>query len=360
MTSTKSKNNMTKSMHNFLFKNLAIIILLLSAIAINAQVKYNVGLIGFYNLENLYDTIDQAHVSDEEFTPNGTRRYDGKTYIDKLSKLEQVLSEMGTDHRPEGFALLGVAEIENRTVLKDLCAQPKLADKNLKIVHYDSKDARGIDVGLLYNPKYFKVINSGKIYVDMSDLGEGKTRDILWVKGLFMGEELYVMVAHWPSRRGGEEASMAKRCRAAEFMRAKADSIYKTEPNANIVMMGDLNDDPTSPSLVNCLKAVGEKENAIDGKMFNPFADYFRKGIGTLAYNDSWNLFDQIIVSSSMINKDNGLIFDGAHIFTRKYMTQMDGQYKGYPFRTYNGDIYQGGYSDHFPTYMVIKKKVGN
>lgn len=349
---------MTKSIQPYFLRIVVIIMIITYSKNTKAQSKYNVGLIGFYNLENLYDTIDQDNVNDEEFTPNGTRRYTGETYLDKLSKLEQVLSELGTDHRPEGFAILGVAEIENRTVLKDLCAQPKLKDKNLKIAHYDSKDARGIDVGLLYNPAYFKLINSGKIYVDMTDLGEGKTRDILWVKGLFMGEELYVMVAHWPSRRGGEEASMARRCRAAEFIRAKIDSIYKTEPNANIVVMGDLNDDPTSPSVINCLKAVGEKENAIDGKLYNPFADYFKKGIGTLAYNDSWNLFDQIIVSNSMLTKDNGLEFSGAHIFTRSYMTQSDGQYKGYPFRTYNGDIYQGGYSDHFPTYIVIKRKV--
>jgi hypothetical protein len=351
---------MTKSIQNYSLKRVAFLVLITYSFICNAQVKYNVGLIGFYNLENLYDTIDQDQVSDEEFTPNGTRRYTGATYIDKLSKLEQVLSEMGTDHRPEGIALLGVAEIENRSVLKDLCAQPKLKDRNYKIVHYDSKDARGIDVALLYNPAYFKVISSEKIYVDMSDLGEGKTRDILYVKGIFMGEELHVMVAHWPSRRGGEEVSLAKRCRAAQFMRKKADSVYALNPNANIIAMGDLNDDPTSPSLTDCLKAAGKKEQAVNGIFFNPFYDYFKKGIGTLAYNDSWNLFDQIVVSSSMLTPDNGLKFSGGHIFKRPYMTQMDGQYKGYPFRTYNGDIYQGGYSDHFPTYLVVKKKVGN
>lgn len=351
---------MTKSIQNYMHKLCFVFLVSLINLTINAQNKYNVGLVGFYNLENLYDTIDQDQVSDEEFTPNGTRRYNGKTYIDKLSKLEQVLSEMGTDDSPDGIAILGVAEIENRSVLKDLCVQPKLKDKKWNIVHYDSKDARGIDVGLLYNPKYFKVINSEKIYVDMTDLGEGKTRDILYVKGLFLGEELHIMVAHWPSRRGGEEASMARRCRAAEFMRNKADSIYLINPNANFIAMGDLNDDPTSPSLTNCLKASGKKESAINGVFFNPFYDYFKKGIGTLAYNDSWNLFDQIVVSSSMLQKENSLKFSSAHIFTRSYMTQMDGQYKGYPFRTYNGDIYQGGYSDHFPTYLVIKKRVGN
>jgi hypothetical protein len=349
---------MTVSVRPIMNKSFFIFAFFFSINSSFSQDKFNIGLVGFYNLENLYDTIDQDNVSDEEFTPDGTRRYTGKVYLDKLTKLDQVLSEMGKDHSPEGIAVLGVAEIENRSVLKDLCVQEGLKSRNYKIVHYDSKDARGIDVGLLYNPKYFKVIKSDKIYVDMEDLGEGRTRDILWVQGLFMGEEMHIMVAHWPSRRGGEEVSMPKRCRAAEFMRAKTDSILLLNPNANIVTMGDLNDDPTSPSVINCLKSTGKKEEATDGKYFNPFYDYFKKGIGTLAYADAWNLFDQILVSPSVLSSENPLLFGGGYIFSRNYMVQMDGQYKGYPLRTYNGDIYQGGYSDHFPTYVVFKKKV--
>lgn len=349
--------NMIKSFPNKLVKFLVACLLTLNTFSAYSQEKYNIGLIGFYNLENLYDTIDQDDVNDEEFTPEGTRRYTPAVYRDKLSKLEKVLAEMGTDHSDEGIAILGVSEIENRSVLKDLTAQEKLKSKNFKIVHYDSRDARGVDVGLLYNPKYFKVLKSDKIYVNMDDLGEGKTRDILWVQGLFMGEELHVMVAHWPSRRGGEEVSLPKRCRAAEFMRAKADSIYLLNPNANIIVMGDLNDDPTSPSVVKCLKSSGKKEEAVDGIFFNPFYDYFKKGIGTLAYADAWNLFDQVIVSPSMLKADNTLQYGGGFIFSRNYMVQMDGQYKGYPLRTYNGDIYQGGFSDHFPTYVVLKKR---
>ena len=355
--------NSTPSKRNYSSLNPCTLILcslLVFSNILHSQSKQHIGLIGFYNLENLYDTIDQDFVQDEEFTPDGTRRYTGATYWDKLSKLEQVLSELGTDHSPDGLAIIGVAEIENRSVLKDLCNQPKLKSRDYKIVHYDSKDARGVDVGLLYNPKYFKVMKSDKIFVDMSDLGEGKTRDILWVQGVFMGEIIHVMVGHWPSRRGGEEASMARRCRAAQVMRAKADSIYKENPLANIIVMGDLNDDPTSPSLVECLKATGNQEEAKDGTFFNPFYSYFKNGIGTLAYNDSWNLFDQIVVSPSLLQKENALKYDGGFIFSRSYMTQMDGQYKGYPFRTYNGDIYQGGYSDHFPTYIVFKKQVAS
>lgn len=325
---------------------------------LHGQEKYQVGIIGFYNLENLYDTINQDYVDDQEFTPEGTRRYTGEVYKDKLLHLDKVLSEMGTDHSPDGPAILGVAEIENRSVLKDLVAQNGIKARNYKIAHYDSRDARGVDVGLLYNPKYFKVLQSDKLFVDMSELGEGKTRDILWVKGVFMGEELHIMVGHWPSRRGGEEASMARRCKAAQVMRTKIDSIYLENPDANIVVMGDLNDDPTSKSVVECLHATGDKPQATHGVLFNPFAEYFKKGIGTLAYNDAWNLFDQIMVSPSMVDSNASLKYSSAFIFSRKYMTNMTGQYKGYPFRTYSGDIYAGGYSDHFPTYLVIKKKV--
>lgn len=322
-----------------------------------AQGKVNVGIIGFYNLENLYDTINQEFTDDEEFTPTGTRRYTGEVYIDKLQHLARVVSELGTDHSPDGPAILGIAEIENRSVLRDLCDQEKLKSRGYQIVHYDSRDIRGVDVGLLYNPKYFKVLKSDKLFVDLSQFGEGITRDILWVQGLYLGEELHVMVAHWPSRRGGEEASMPRRCKAAEIMRAKADSIYAQNPNANIIVMGDLNDDPTSPSIVKCLKAVGEKYNAINTLFYNPFAEYFKKGIGTLAYNDAWNLFDQIMLSSSLLNRERLIYFEGAYIFRRNYMIQPSGQYRGYPLRTFNGDIYQGGYSDHFPTYIVLKKK---
>jgi hypothetical protein len=320
--------------------------------------KYQIGLIGFYNLENLYDTIDQDMVADEEFTPDGPRRYTTEIYTDKLSKLDRVLSELGTDHSPDGLGIIGVAEIENRGVLKDLCIQEKIAARNYKIVHYDSRDARGIDVALLYNPKYFKVLRSDKIFVDMSDLGEGKTRDILWVHGIFLGQEIHVLVAHWPSRRGGEEVSMARRCRSATVMRNKIDSIYAENPNANIIAMGDLNDDPVSPSVVECLQASGVKSLAVGTRLFNPFYDYFKRGIGTLAFADAWNLFDQVIVSSSFLQSNNALQYEGAHIFKRNYMLQLDGQYKGYPLRTYNGDLYQGGYSDHFPTYIVFKKKI--
>lgn len=335
------------------------LVLFFSVNSLFSQEKYISGIIGFYNFENLYDTIDQEFVQDEEFTPNGTKRYTGKVYWEKLTKLDQVVSEIGVDLNPDGVAILGVAEIENKSVLRDFSKQEKVKDRGYKIVHYDSKDARGVDVGILYNPKYFKVIKSGKIEVDLSDLGEGHTRDVLWAQGLFMGEEIYVMVGHWPSRRGGEEVSLERRCRAATTMRTKIDSIQKEYPKAKIVVMGDLNDDPTSPSVTDCLKASGDIFKATNGVLFNPFYDYFKKGIGTLAYNDSWNLFDQIMISEGFLEKfEYSLLYQKAFIFSKTYMKNLTGNFKGYPFRTYVGDTYQAGYSDHFPTFLYFKKKL--
>jgi hypothetical protein len=339
-------------------KILLLVIFVSTIYTANSQQRYHTGIVAFYNFENLYDTIDDDFVDDAEYLPNSTKQYNTDKYKIKLGNLEKVVSELGTDDNPDGPAILGVAEIENKGVLKDVVSQPKLKNRNYKIVHYDSRDARGIDVALIYNPKYYKVIKSEKITVDLNATGEKSfTRDILWVKGLFMGEELHVMVGHWPSRRGGEEVSKERRCLAAKAMRAKADSIFLENQNANVIVMGDLNDDPTSYSVVECLRASWKKEKATNGTLYNPFGDYYNKGIGTLAYNDAWNLFDQIIISPSILKNANGLQFHKSEIFNRPYLKNFTGQYKGYPFRTFAGDFFQGGFSDHFPTYIVIKKK---
>jgi hypothetical protein len=325
------------------------------------KANYKVGLIGFYNLENFYDTIDDPKTKDEEFLPNGSKKYTGAVYMDKVQKLATVVSQIGTDLSPDGLSLIGDAEIENETVLKDLVSQPALKSRNYQIVHYDSPDERGVDVSLLYNPKYFQPISSEPLYVDLQngDTTERKTRDVLFVYGKFDGEDLYIFVNHWPSRRGGEEVSAPKRAKAASVCRHKVDSILAINKNAKIVVMGDLNDDPVSPSVVKVLHAEIVKDKVREGDMFNPWGEYYKKGIGTLAYNDSWNLFDQIIVSNGLLKKDQpGYFFYEAKIFSKPWMIETNGKYKGYPKRTYDFDNYQGGYSDHFPTYIVLLKKL--
>jgi hypothetical protein len=342
---------------------LLVIISFTAALSTTAQKKdYKVMCIGFYNLENLFDTINQPDVNDEEFTPRGSNHYTPSVYKDKLSKLESVVADIGKDMSPDGFALLGVAEVENITVLQDLVNQPSLADRKLEIVHYDSPDERGIDVGLLYNPKYFKVKHSEKLYVDIKndDGSSRKTRDILYVTGLMDGEPVHVFVNHWPSRRGGEEASAPNRAIAAGVARLKIDSIQKTNPGAKIILMGDLNDDPVNTSVTTVLKATGDSSLLGEkGRLFNPWLRYYQQGIGTLAYNDAWNLFDQIIVSASFLNRDQkGVFMKDAKIYRREFMVNQSGKYKGYPKRTYDYSNYIGGYSDHFPTYIVLLKEL--
>lgn len=333
-------------------------ILVLFSSSLLSQDKYQVGLIGFYNFENLFDTIDQDFVRDEEFTPDGSRTYTGEVYKDKLSKLSKVVSEIGEEHSSDGLAILGVAEIENRRVLNDFVKQKSIKDKKYKIVHYDSKDRRGIDVALLYNPKYFRVVKSEKITVTDPADSNFKTRDVLYVKGLFLGDDMNIFVSHWPSRRGGEEATMHKRCNVGRAIRKKSDEILAENKDANIIVMGDFNDDPNNKSVVECLKTVSERHMTIEEYFFNPFFKYHKKGIGTLAYRESWNLFDQIVVSRNLVNPQSNMNLVKGYIFSKSWMKTFDGIYKGYPKRTYSGNLYQGGYSDHFPTFIKLKKKV--
>ena len=325
--------------------------------------SYKVGLLGFYNLENLFDTIDTPDVRDTEFTPSGSKNYNHRIYSEKLQNLSKVIGDMGTNLSPDGLAMLGVAEIENRDVLEDLIAQPSIADRNYQIVHYDSPDKRGIDVGLLYNPKYFKVTESRAVPLmiyETDDTTRIYTRDILLVGGEFDGEQLYVMVNHWPSRRGGEAASARLRNAGALVCKNLTDSLRAANPAAKVVIMGDLNDDPTSPSVAQVLAATGKKNRVRKGGFYSPMWEFYRKGMGSNAWRDAWSLFDQVVLSDNWLNeRQPGYRFYQAYIFNPNYLVQKTGHFIGYPYRTFAGDTYLGGYSDHFPVYMAIIKPSG-
>lgn len=327
-----------------------------------AQKKdYKPVIISFYNLENLYDTVDNTMTNDEEFLPNGPRNYTTAIYMDKLNKLATVISQIGTEVNPDGPAILGVAEVENDTVLNDLVHQKLIEKRNYKIVHYDSKDIRGVDVGLLYNPKYFTVIASDKLFVSLPSGSKDAyyTRDILWVKGTLDGETIHIYVNHWPSRSGGEKRSAPGRNAAAQVCKNHIDSIAKIEPDAKVIVMGDLNDDPINESISRILGAKPKSEEVRKGGLYNPWTEMYKKGNGTLAYQDAWGLFDQIIISFPWLSKDqSGLFFFQQHIFFKEYLVENKGRYKGYPMRTWDGNTYRGGYSDHFPTYLVMLKEV--
>ena len=323
--------------------------------------KYQVALIGFYNLENLYDTIDDPSKNDEEFLPSGANHYTGAVYTDKLGKLSDVISQIGTDVSPDGLAIMGCAEIENDTVLNDLSHTQKLISRGYKVVHHNSPDVRGVDVAMLYNPKYFTPTYSEALFVPLTEPNGTPryTRDVLYVEGKLLGEKIFIFVNHWPSRRGGEEASAPGRALAAQVAKHKIDSLTNINPDAKIILMGDLNDDPISPSVTNVIGAKGDKKDLKRGGMFNPWMTYYKQGIGTLAYNDAWNLFDQIIISSGWMEKDQkGFFFKEARIFSKPWMIQQEGRYKGYPKRTYDFSRYIGGYSDHFPTFTIFYKEV--
>ncbi|NCI51278.1 endonuclease/exonuclease/phosphatase [Sediminibacterium roseum] len=341
-------------------RELFLSITLMVCLSLPAQTKkYKVCIVAFYNLENFYDTVDNTLVNDEDFTPGGIKKYNTAIYKDKVNKLASVISLIGTDDSPLGATILGVAEIENDTVLNDLVHHPFLLKRNYKIIHFDSRDARGVDVGLLYDPKMFRPEKAEKLFVPLP--GNSKeaffTRDILYVKGSLAGETIHVYVNHWPSRRGGEERSSPARKAAALVCKHHLDSVLRRQPGAKIIVMGDLNDDPDSPSIVDALQARVSIARTKPGELFNPWAALYAEGIGTLANRDSWGLFDQIILSHAWLNRrQEGLFYHGAHIFSRNFMRENAGRYTGYPMRTWDGNTYRGGYSDHFPTYLVLLK----
>lgn len=325
----------------------------------NSELKINVqaSVIGFYNLENLFDTINQEN-NDEEFLPNGSYRWGSMKYNSKLANMSRVIADMGADVFPGGLAILGVAEIENRGVLEDLVNQPLLKNRNLQIVHYDSPDRRGVDVGLLYNPRYFTVSNH-KSYRLVTDNPNFLTRDQLMVSGYLKDEKVHVIVNHWPSRSGGEERSRPLRNAAAALTRSIVDSLFSVEPNARIIVMGDMNDDPYNESCAVILGAKKNKEDVKPGELFNVFWKTLEKGMGTLSYNDRWNLFDQIIISHELAHGDQkNLRFWKSEIFYRDYLIQQEGRYKGTPLRTHAGGVWLNGYSDHLPTLIYLVKEV--
>lgn len=324
----------------------------------NQKKTYQIRTIAFYNLENLFDTINDPLINDDEFTPKGTNKYTPEVYKDKLEKLARVLSEIGSEESKNSPVIIGVCELENRSVLEDLVKTGNLKDKRWGIVHYNSPDARGIDVALLYQEKFFKPVNHKSFDLPLYD--EGKryyTRDQLMVSGYLDGELIHLIVNHWPSRRGGEAVSRPSREKAAALNVEIMNEIKRNEPNAKIISMGDLNDDPINSSLKNILKTESNRKKVIEGGNFNPFEEMFKRGLNTLGFRDNINLFDQIFFTSNFITNDNDYTsyrFYKAGIYNPSYLINKEGQYKGYPMRSYSNSTYAGGYSDHFPVFIYL------
>lgn len=318
--------------------------------------QYKIGCIAFYNLENLFDTIPGDN--DTEFSPNGLNKWDSKKYRTKIANMSEVISQIGDEMFPGGPAILGICEIENRKVVEDLVNSPKLKPSNYSIVHYDSPDRRGVDVGMIYRPDFFRVTSSRSARLHLIENPDFRTRDQLVVSGYFDGEPIHVIVNHWPSRSGGEKRSRPLREAAAGLTRSLVDSILRTDANAKIFIMGDLNDDPVNTSVNKILGAVGEMKNLKSNELYNPMFNMYKEGNGSLAYQDSWNLFDQIIMTRALLGEDKSTFkYFKARVFKKDFVLQGSGQYAGYPLRTFAGGAYQGGYADHLPVYVFIIKE---
>ena len=377
-------------------KNLLFLIFSFLYISFSAQIK-RVATIGFYNVENLFDTIQSADYIDttlpkyhinfhrsipldslkylgitnnykgpwdyekmkgkkvvrrqslsEDFTPKSSKNYTYDIYQQKLKNTAQVISEIGTKYRQ---------------VLEDLVKQDALKKYDYGIEHYNSFDARGIDVALIYQKKRFLVTQSYKkeLVIYREDGKREYTRDLLVVVGILDSEKVAFFVNHWPSRRGVEAVSMPKRNAAANLLKQEMDAIKEKNPNIKLIAMGDFNDDPISPSFKNYVKAVGsEKDLSKEYPYFNPMYKMYKKGIASLAYQDAPNLFDQIIYSKNLVSdkiKEEYTVYK-TEVFAPSYLINKQGNYKGYPFRSWSGNQFTGGYSDHFPVFTILQKEI--
>ncbi|WP_422083120.1 endonuclease/exonuclease/phosphatase family protein [Ulvibacterium sp.] len=323
--------------------------------------RYTVRTIAFYNVENLFDTKDDSLIFDDDRTPHGKDHWTTERYHKKLKNTSTVISKIGADVTQTSPDLIGLCEVENKQVLQDLINQPALFEKDYGIIHFNSPDERGIDVALLYKKTVFipSSFESHRLLLFNTEDERNYTRDQLVVGGLLDQEKIHVIVNHWPSRSGGESRSKPNRIAAAQLNRRIMDSLLRLNAQAKIISMGDLNDDPLDESLKKVLKTKGAQRKLGEGELFNPMEKMYKKGIGSLAYRDKWNLFDQIILTSNLVNTEKGTYtFWKAEVFSPSYLITQKGPYKGYPFRTYAGGNYLGGYSDHFPVYLYLIKEI--
>ena len=345
-------------------KKLLLLFLLLTMgiFVANAQ-KYNIYGIGFYNLENLFDTQHDAGHNDYEYLPDGRNKWTQMKYEHKLRNMSTVLGEMGLDILPkDGCAIIGVSEVENRRCLEDLCNQPALKKRGYQFVHVEGPDQRGVDCGLLYNPKLFKLTKvrlEPYKYEKQEDIEKNRaTRGFLTVSGLLAGEQLTVIVCHWPSRG----ATSYYRELAGKQVKALKERLQKENPQLKIIIMGDMNDDPRDRSMSEALGARRDIKDVENGGLYNPWWKTHDSGTGTLIYDGAWNLFDQIVLSSNLLHQEgkqdyNTLKFRHHQIFRRDYLFQEEGKYKGGLKRTHAGGVWLDGYSDHLPTIVYLMKE---
>ena len=311
----------------------------------NLENKYT---IAFYNLENFFDIKDDPHSLDDDFTPEGFRKWNESKFRNKARKIARALSEIGREESSRPPILIGIAEVESKGVITSVLNQKELQGIDYDFVHFNSPDERGIDTALIYQQRHFKVVDAETLplLVDNVNGVRDFTRDILYVHGKLNQEEVHVFVNHWPSRREGAEITSYKRVRAAETILAKVESLEGENPNC--IIMGDFNDDPNSESIRTLMDT---------GRFINPMKKLLSPVSGSANYKRTLSLFDQILLSHTFLDhRPNTHNFVKAAIFSPRFLKEWKGRYKGNPFRTFAGETYLGGYSDHFPVYVVLEQ----
>lgn len=341
---------------------ISIVFLLTNIISAQEPKKFKIHTIAFYNLENLFDTINDPMTFDEASPIMEIRIGRSDIYKKKVHNMARVIADIGTDEAGNSPAIIGVAEVENREVLVDLVNDSLLIGKDYGIVHYDSPDRRGIDVGLIYQKALFRPVNTSHHTVFIYDKITKKriyTRDQLLVSGMLDDDLIHVIVNHWPSRSGGEQRSRSNRVGAAQLTKRIVDSLHIIDPYAKIIIMGDFNDDPINISIKEVLNAKAHKNDVGLKDIYNPYEHFYKKGLGTNAYRDAWSLFDQIMLTHPFLEKDySSFRLYKAFIFNKNYLTTKRGRWKGYPYRSFADGGFTGGFSDHFPVYVYLIKEV--
>lgn len=345
-------------------KKLSILIILLAGI-INTTIAQkdipsprNSLTIVFYNVENLFDISNDPNTADEEFLPKSPKNWNSEKYIKKITDLSQVLSSVNSKELP---AFIGLAEIENRKTVEDLASSPALRKGKYGIVHFDSKDERGIDVALLYSQDDVELLDSKAIPVSFGKDIQDVTRDILYARCRIKGDNVYhIFVNHWPSRSPNEQESEIKRVMAAIALRKEVDNILNTDNSAHIIIMGDFNDEPTNKSVFQILNATNKRKNVHYRDLFNLMYDLHNTGNeGSITYKDNWQMFDQIIVSESVLTKGSNyyVSYGDAKIFKSDQVLAKDPVSGTLSIsRTYDGNKYTGGSSDHLPVFVIMQK----
>ena len=359
-------------MKRFYYISLAVAAILLLSPSARAQKVQKSHVIGFYNLENLFDTYHDEGKNDYEYLPDGANQWTEVKYRKKLHNMAEVIRAMKDDNKVY-HTILGVSEIENRNVLEELVIQPEIADANFQIVHYDGPDRRGVDCALLYRPDQFTLLESRsipftfdsqniKFDMDSLEMADFRTRDVLEVRGTIGYEMFAFYVTHLPSRIGGKSGFL--RSRGAEIIYENAMELMRKYPGIKIAVMGDMNDNPFDESMVTYLRGKENVEEVGEEDFFDPFLSMIKAGFGSLAYQGVWSIFDIIMVNNNLLNAPRGTYkiqpivnkkFYG-RVFQKPFMTQQEGQYKGTPKRTSSNGAFINGYSDHYPTYIVISK----